>query len=162
MNLSSKVSLLALLARRDPRIWEIIHPHVPMLSEGTRHVLASMVVKFVAKDLKDEGLAHELHGVGKQLFEQGVSAMSYEDDDWCGTPWPHHRNPDHLGPQPEPWSVLFGLDDVMLNPQPLPPKEKTYYGALLVALADTIKTSSAAETLRNLGSSMMHRVALHQ
>ena len=42
----------------------------------------------------------------------------------------------------------------MLNPQPLPPREHAYYGALLIMLADAVSMEKAKGILRNVGTSL--------
>ena len=166
MNLTSRTSFLVYLAHLNPRLWEVLYPHVPVISEGTRHVMASMVIKSVTKEIKDPNIAIELQLTGKSLFESGAKSMSYDDDDWCPTLPPHHfKWPEPqpwlaninsiFGPHPEPWRLIFGGEDVMLNPQPLPPREQTHYGALLTLLADAVSISEQADVLRNIGYSLM-------
>jgi hypothetical protein len=152
MNLTSKTSLLVLLASFDPRLWEIVHPNVPIISQGTRHIMASMVIKSISREIKDENVVKELQHTGKRLFNAGVQAMSYEDDNWCGISYKHH-----FGPSPQPWSFIFDGSEVMLNPQPLPPHEDAYYGAILTMLAKAVSHKEAAEVLHNIGSSLMNR-----
>ena len=150
MNLTSITSFLEYAAKLNPAIYDAIHPQGPVLSEGTRNVMASMVVKSIAKNVKDLDAAKELQWIGKSLFETGAQSMSYEDDDWCGTPYPHH-----FGPHYQSEFLNFG-EEVMLNPQPLPPHEHAYYGALLVMLADAVSMEKAKGILRNVGTSLMN------
>ena len=44
----------------------------------------------------------------------------------------------------------------MLNPQPLPPHEHVYYGALLTMLADAVSVEKVGDALRNIGASLMN------
>ena len=151
MNLSSRTSLLVYLAHSNPRIWEIIHPHVPKVSEGTRNIMASMLIKSIAGNIKDAGISKKLNEIGKGLFNAGSKSMSYDDDDWCPTRPRPHFGP---GPSPDPWIMIFG-EEVMLNPQPLPPHEKNYYGALVSQLAEAISVKDISSQLRNIGESLM-------
>ncbi len=153
MNLTSKASFLAYLARYNPRLWEIVHPHEPVLSVGTRHVMVSMALKSITKEIKDPNIAKELQWASKSLFNAGVQSMSYDDDDWCPLIPRHHF--DTHGPSPEPWVRIFGGEEVMLNPQPLPPKEQAYYGAILTTLADAVSFENFPDVLRNIGTSLM-------
>ena len=157
MNLTSRTSFLVFMAHLKPEMQDAINPYGPIISEGTRHVMASMIIKSVTKQIKDTNIAKELQWAGKSLFEAGAKSMSYDDDDF----WPLHPKPwyrDELiqfGTQAESWFLNFGRDEVMLNPQPLPPHEQNYYGALLTLLADAVSTEKIPEVLRNIGSSLM-------
>jgi hypothetical protein len=153
MNLTSRASFLAYLARYNPRLWELVHPHEPVLSVGTRHVIVSMAIKSIAKEIKDPNIAKELQRASKGLFDAGVQSMSYDDDDWCPVIPRHHF--DANGPSSEPWLRIFGGGEVMLNPQPLPPKEHVYYGAILTTLADAVSLENFQDVLRNIGTSLM-------
>lgn len=152
MSLTSKTALLAFLARRNPQIWEIIHPHVPVISEGTRHVMAAMVIKSIAGEISNQETAVDLQETGRKLFSHGIKGMSYDDDGWCGTPWPHHI-PVPV-PDPDPWNWIFRGDEDMLNPQPLPPKS-SYYGAILTLLAEAVSYRDMAGKLREIGASLI-------
>jgi hypothetical protein len=152
MSLSSKTAFLSYLARLNPRLWEIIHPHVPKVSIGTRDVMASMIIKAIVPEITDAKMAKELQAMGKRLFTSGTKSMSYDDDDWCPTrprPIPY--------PDPIPWTSLFsGIEDVMLNPQPLPPREQTYYGGLLSVLAEAVSQKEIATSLQRIGTALLN------
>lgn len=158
MNLSSRTSFLVFLAHFNPELWEIIHPHEPLLTEGSRHVMASMVIKSIAKEVTDSNVAKELNSVGKSVFDSGVKSLSYDE---YFEPWGPHPRPNYLedlikfGPSPEPWYWVFTREEVMLNPQPLPPHEQSYYGGLLFMLADAVSAENTAEVLRKIGTSLM-------
>lgn len=152
MNLTSRTAWLVWLAHRDPKLWEIIHPHVPVMSEGTRQVWAAMIIKSVANEISNREAKLDLQEMAKKLFSIGTRAMNYDDDGWCGTPWPHHFPiPD---PHPDPWNWMSRGDETMLNPQPLPPRE-TYYGAILTLLADGISSREIGARLKNIGASLI-------
>jgi hypothetical protein len=151
MSLSSRVAFLSYLARLNPRLWEIIHPHVPKISVGTRDVMAAMIVKAIVPEITDTKIARELQGLGKKMFTAGTKAMSYEDDDWCPT-WPRPK----FGPDPIPWlSIFSGMEEVMLNPQPLPPQEQTYYGGLLSVLAEAVSSKEIASALQKTAAALL-------
>ncbi len=150
MSLSSKTAFLSYLARLNPKLWEIIHPHVPKISIGTRDVMAAMIVKAIIPCVKNPRAARELDGVGKRLFTAGVKGMSYEDDEWCPTR-PHPK----LGPEPIPWSIFSKFDEVLLNPQPLPPREQFYYGGLLTVLSETVSSKEIAKSLNRIANTLM-------
>jgi hypothetical protein len=161
MNITSTTSLLVFLARINPDLWEIIFPHVPRVSEGTRNVMASMIIKNIAREIDDQKVSERLHDIAKPLFDSGTKSMVYEIDDWCPTRpkpipgWPHHSldlPSQFFSPQPEPWRFSSLGDELMLNPQPLPPKEKnSRYGALLTLLAESFSTNDVANDLREMG-----------
>lgn len=138
MNLTSKTVSLVFLARFNPQMWDALIPHSPYISEGTRHLMASMLIKSIAKEVTDSNIAMELHRVGKSLFDAGSKSMIYDDE-----LFPHPPGPTWLadllqfGPHPEPlawnsraWMMLnpqplppiYFWEQVMLNPQPLPPR----------------------------------------
>lgn len=150
MSLSSKTAFLSYLARLNPKLWDLIHPHVPKISVGTRDVMAAMIVKAIVPCVKDPTRSRELENVGKRLFGVGVKGMSYEDDDWCPT-----RPRPKLGPDPIPWSIFSEFDDVLLNPQPLPPKEQFYYGGLLTVLSETVSSKEIAKSMNKIGEALM-------
>lgn len=153
MNLTSITSFLTYAARLNPAMYDAIYPQGPVLSEGTRNVMASMVIKYVAKRVNQESFQKELQSAGRHLFEAGTQSMSFDDDDWCGTYVPHH-----FGPHVQPTFLNFGEEE-MLNPQPLPPHEHVYYGALLTMLADAVSVERVQGMLRNIGASMMNSFA---
>ena len=123
MNLTSRTSLLLFLAHLDPRLFEVLKPHVPMLSAGARHVMAATIINDISKEIKDAGTSKELHRVGKHLFNAGKETLDYDDEIWDFGPFPT---------PPKPWYDLLGLEEAGLNPQPLPPHEQPYYGGLMV------------------------------
>lgn len=150
MGLSSKTAFLSYLARLNPKLWEIIHPHVPKFSVGTRDVMAAMIIKANIPCVKDPAKSRELGSIGKRLFAVGVKGMSYDDDDWCPT-----RPRPQLGPEPIPWSIFSEFDEVLLNPQPLPPREQFYYGGLLTLLSETVSSKEIAASLNKMGAALM-------
>lgn len=148
MNLTSRTSLLLFLAHLDPRLYELLKPHVPILSTGARHVMAATIINDISKEVKDPGIAKELHHVGKHLFNAGKETLDY-DDELCY--WPKPPIP------PRPWHDLLGLEETELNPQPLPPQEQPYYGALLIILSNTLSLENMQESVRNIGESLMKK-----
>jgi hypothetical protein len=169
MSMLSTTVALAFLARIKPEIYDALIPHVPSITENSRNMMASAVLKSIAEKVEDADIAKELHQLGKSLFEDGIKEVSYDDSIY---PWPYPK-PHYLdelfnfglpvpwvfGPYPEPWILHSGKEKVMLNPQPLPPHEQSYYGALLTILADAISLVSVAETLRNIGYSLIKQKA---
>jgi len=143
MSLTSKTSILVFLAHLRPEMIDAIIPHGPKISLAARHVMASMLIKSISQELKDPDLSGELHRAGKILFDAGMKSISYNEDVW------------YWGPQPEPWRQIFGQEETMLNPQPLPPHEQAYYGAHLIILANTIFFENVQEVLHTIGMALM-------
>jgi hypothetical protein len=110
-----------------------------------------MVIKAIVPEINDSKVSKELQAMGKRLFTAGTKSMSYDDDDWCPTrprPIPF--------PDPVPWLSLFsGIEDVMLNPQPLPPREQTYYGGLLTVLAEAVSQKEISTSLQKIGAALL-------
>ena len=112
--------------------------------------MASMIIKSIACEVKDAKLTQELNGLGKKLFTAGAKAMSYNDDDWCGTP------PHRFGPDPIPWVFLDPGALVGFNPQPDPPGIR-YYGALLVLLADAVSVKDIGTASAKAGNNLVNQ-----
>lgn len=143
MSLTSRTSMLVFLAQLRPEMFDAIIPNNPVISIGARHIMASMLIKSIAQELKDTGLSEELHRAGKILFDAGMKSISYNENIWF---W---------GPQPDPWQQIFGKADTMLNPQPLPPHEQAYYGAHLILIANTISFDNIQDVVHTIGMSLM-------
>src|ERR1700712_2968375 len=127
MSLLKNASLLRYLANQNPRLWEILHPHVPLVSEGARYLLTAILIRSVASKISNATVTNDLKEAGKNVFETGLRLMTYEN-----TIWPSG-------------------DEVTLNPQPEPPGRPEYYGALLILIADSITSAElkiTADTLR--------------
>lgn len=134
MSLLTRTSLLRYLATQNPHLWEILHPHVPLVSEGARNVLAATIIRSVASGISNLAVAKDLQGVGKNLFDAGIKLMTYENTEFAFA------------------------NEVMINPQPEPPGKPAFYGALLTILADSITSSElkiTADSLRRIGSSLL-------
>jgi hypothetical protein len=143
MSLTSRTSLLVFLAQLRPQISDALIPHGPKISVAGLHVMAAMIIKSISQEVKDAEMSKKLYRAGKTLFDAGTKSISYEDDVW------------YFGPQPEPWHQLFGKEEVMLNPQPLPPHEPAYYGALLILLSNTVFFENIPEVLHTIGETLM-------
>jgi hypothetical protein len=155
MSLFSKTATLVFFARLDPRIHDALIPHTHFTEKGL-HLMASSIIKSIAQKITNVNTAEELNSAGKSLFKSGVESMDYEDDFWPLHPKPWYRDElIQFGPSPEPWFLNFGGQEVMLNPQPLPPHEQSYYGALLTMLADAVSLENVSENLRNIGASLL-------
>src|SRR5215212_1986011 len=119
---SQAVQLLRLLARLHPELWEIIHPHLPLIDGGARsrpaerfaevalnpqplppRVELRVAVQRTARAVADATIAAHLAGrdAGEVLQQVG--------DDWCPNPpgpkipWPRHWP--HPWPSGEPYPI---------------------------------------------------------
>ena len=157
MSLSSNAFLIYLITKVKPEAWDAIIPHGPKISVGTRDVASSMIIKTVAKAIVDPKLSYELDKLGKSLFEQGTTTMSasYDYDDWCGTPYPHHW------PLPFPFfefeqtAFTSIADEVMLNPQPLPPHDQRYFGGVLSLVALSVSSKEIGAQLNKISEQLL-------
>lgn len=121
------IALIEILARVNPYMWEIIHPHVPLTYVG------GVVDGMSEVELNPQPIppGHELTVAGVGLArmvaegavlthaqsERGPQLLAKVVDDWCGTKgqhpwppgWPHGSalNPSswRQGPDPLPWKV---------------------------------------------------------
>jgi len=144
---------LYLVAKIRPEAWDAIIPHGPKVSRASREYMTALALKGFAAELGNRSVTEKLGGIQKTLvnFAAGQLAADYGDDDWCGTPYPH-RFP-VLDPEPSPWN---SFNDVMLNPQPLPPKElQREVAGYLLLLSEATSVEAAAKDLKSLGSSML-------
>jgi len=123
----SSRSLLRVLAQLDPRLWELVHPNVPVLQPAARltrrfgdevflnpqplppreRTLAETVV--TARAVAEAVIAARFAGGDPGQLVQEVI------DDWCGTqpakiPWPKHWP--HPWPPEEPYPIVEEIDQV--------------------------------------------------
>lgn len=121
--MSEFLSLLAHLGRIDPRAWDAIIPHGPVIrgSRGDKVSLNPQPLPPVDTFQFEAALvAHEVVGLALEFDARdggGSGLVGQVTDDWCGTPWPRkwpwpwpgprpRRGVD--GPQPDPWAVNTG------------------------------------------------------
>jgi len=141
-----------MLAKIRPEAWDAIIPHGPKVSVASREYLIAMALKGFSSELANRAVSQKLAAVQKNLvaFDGQQISADYGDDDWCGTPYPGKHGP---GP------VSF-FEDVLLNPQPLPPKElEREIGGYLMMLSEATSQPVAAKELQALGSSLLGTVA---
>src|SRR6476620_6236990 len=117
MNARRSSLFLYIIGKLKPQAWDAIHPHGPRVSLASREYMIAMAVKGFAAELSNRAVARKLTGVQKTLvkFASEGFAADYDDDNWC----PTGRVPI---PIPEPGPFGFSFEEVLLNPQPLPPK----------------------------------------
>jgi hypothetical protein len=143
---------LYLIAKMRPEAWDAIIPHSPQVSVASREYLIAMALKGFSAELSNKALAQKLTGIEKSLVGFSAQQLSadFDDDNWCGTPYPGKHGP---GP-------LVSFEDVMLNPQPLPPKElEREIGGYLMMLSEATSQESAARDLQSLASSLLGATA---
>lgn len=126
---SHATQLLRLLARLHPELWEILHPHVPVLAGQVRGRVSerftdvelnpqplppvaelSLAVQYTARAIAEATIAAQMAGrdAGEILQEVG--------DDWCPTPpdrkipWPRHW------PHPWPPGEPYPIDPELVSP----------------------------------------------
>jgi hypothetical protein len=119
------VSLLQILARHHPELWELIHPHVPFVATGGRGLVEDRlgpvalnpqplppgdqlvaVTRFTAVAVAQAAIAASATGGDARGFLAEVV------DDWCGTPTPHKI------PWPKKWPTPWPPGE----PYPIDPK----------------------------------------
>ena len=155
MNARKSSMLLYLIAKIRPEAWDAIIPHGPKISAASREYMIAIALKGLAAEVTNRGVAQRLAGIQKVLvqFAGERIAAEYDDDNWCGTPWPRKFPFPVPEPDPFPW---FSFGDVMLNPQPLPPKElQREIGGYLLLLAETTAVQESAKGLESAGRSLM-------
>ena len=129
MNPRTTSVYLYLVAKMRPEAWDAIIPHSPQVSVASREYLVAMALKGFSAELQNRAAGERLGAVQKTLvaFAGQKLAADYDDDNWCGTPYPGKHGP---GP-------VASFEEVMLNPQPLPPKDREReIGGYLVMLSE--------------------------
>lgn len=155
MNARKTSMFLYLVARIDPRAWDAIIPHGPKVSIAAREYMIAMALKGFSAELNNRAVSGKLATIQKRLVESAGSrlAADYGDDDWCGTPWPKKFPFPFPEPGPFPW---FSFSDVMLNPQPLPPKALgKEIGGYLMLLSEATGNEAIAKDLKSIGNSLI-------
>jgi hypothetical protein len=151
MNARRSSLFLYIIGRLKPEAWDAIHPHGPKVSIASREYMIAMAVKGFASELSDRAVGRKLAGVQKTLvkFANERIAADYDDDNWC----PTGRVPI---PIPEPGPFGFSFEEVLLNPQPLPPKElKREIGGYLLVLSGATSLQGVAKELETIGSRLI-------
>jgi len=151
MNARSTSRFLYLIAKLKPEIWDAIHPHGPRVSSASREYLIAMAIKGFESELSEYADVGKMADLQKTLvnFAGERIAADFEDDNWCGTGRPPI-------PLPGPRSFGFSFDEVMLNPQPLPPKElQREIGGYLLMLAEATSVEGVAKELGRIGNGLV-------
>ena len=151
MNARRSSLFLYLIGKLNPKAWDAIHPHGPRVSLASREYMIAMTIKGLASELNNRVVARKLSGVQKALvkFAGENIVAGYDDDDWC----PTGRVPI---PIPRPGPFGFSFEEVMLNPQPLPPKEsQREIGGYLLMLAGATSLKDVAQELETIGTGLI-------
>jgi hypothetical protein len=125
--MAQSYAFIRLLARLDPRLWEIVHPHVPVLFDAGRAargrfdqvelnpqpIPPGVVVRLAtvagARAVAEAAIAAQFAGRdAREILDQVA-------DDWCGTgtgtiPWPRHWP--HPWPPGDPYPIVEEIDSV--------------------------------------------------
>ncbi len=139
---------LYLIAKIRPEAWDAIIPHSPQVSVASREYMIAMALKGFSTELHNKTVVQRLGAIQKSLVSFAGQQLSadFDDDNWCGTPYPGKHGP---GP-------LASFEEVMLNPQPLPPKEvDREIGGYLVMLSEATSQQSVAKELQSLGNTLL-------
>jgi hypothetical protein len=120
-------SVLRLLATLDPRLWELVHPNVPVLQPGlraSRRFGDEVFLNPQPLPPRERSLV-ETVATARAVAEATIAAqfagrdageiLSEVADDWCGTqplviPWPKHWP--HPWPPGEPYPITEEIDQV--------------------------------------------------
>ncbi len=138
--------LVLLLAKKYPKAYDGINPHGPKYSKGAIDVFASQILKSISQSLENRETGKALGGFAKQLYSGGVSAMSYDDDNFCGTPypWPHHI---HFDPDPDPWRVRIDKQDKQAV--------QHYYGGVISIVSQVVSNDKIASALDRISKQLI-------
>jgi hypothetical protein len=113
----STVTLLSVIARISPQVWDAIVPQGPLIRGRLDQpsTLNPQPLPPAEKFLTfGAGMAHELVRLAVETEIRGESSAGFVReliDDWCRTPWPSKwpspwpGTPRGEGPSPEPWDV---------------------------------------------------------
>ena len=155
MNARKSSMLLYLIGKMNPKAWDAIIPHGPKVSAAAREYMIAMALKGFSAELSNRAVSGRLASIQKMLVKSAGPRLvaDYGDDDWCGTPWPKRFPFPFPEPDPFPW---FSFSDVMLNPQPLPPRAlQKEIGGYLLLLSEATSHEEAAKELQSVGNSLI-------
>ena len=153
MNARKASMILYLIGKLNPAAWDAIIPHGPRVSIASREYMIAIAIKGFSAELSNRAVGRKLDDIQQMLvkFAGDRLAQDFNEDDWCGTPWP--RRFPFPEPDPFPW---FSFSDVMLNPQPLPPKElQKEIGGYLLMLSEATTLKEVANGLESIGNSLI-------
>jgi hypothetical protein len=130
--MARSMSVLRLLAQLDPRLFELVHPNVPVLNTGLQagRRLGDEVFLNPQPLPPRERLLLETVAASRSVAEAAIAAqfagrdaravLQEVADDWCGTqpgviPWPRHWP--HPWPPDEPYPIVEEIDQVARGAQ---------------------------------------------
>jgi len=166
MRASHLFRLLRLLARLHPELWEIIHPHVPVLA-GQAPV--RMVDRFVEVELNPQPIPPGVElrlavqrtayaiadaTIAAQLAGRDAGEILQEvGDDWCATPpgkipWPRHWP--HPWPPGEPYPI---------DPEFARPAVQAEAGLVFQSYASGIEDEPLRAALAQLADRLLNKAA---
>jgi hypothetical protein len=160
MNARKSTAFLYFLGKLNPKAWDAIIPHGPKISRAGREYLIAHALKGFAAELENRAVVSKLTRVQTRLVESAAQSLvaDWDDDGWCGTiprlpfPWPGPTP----GPDPEPYPWRSAFSDVMLNPQPLPPKERQReIAGYLLMLSEVTSLDDVATELQSIGNNLL-------
>ena len=137
---------ILLLAKKHPQAYDGIYPHGPKYSIGAIDVLASQILKSISQSVANPQTGKALGGLAKQLYSGGTSAMSYDDDNFCGTPYPfpHHI---YFDPEPNPWFPGIAKQDKQAL--------QRYYGGVVNLVAQVVSDDKIAASLDRISKQLL-------
>jgi hypothetical protein len=150
MNARSTSRFLYILAKLRPEMWDAIIPHGPKVSNASREYMIAMAIKGFESELDPRAHNGRLAELQKTLVTHASErfAADYDDDNWCATGRPR--------PGPHPFGFLS--DEIMLNPQPLPPKElQREIGGYLLMLSEATALNDVSKELESIGNALLAR-----
>jgi hypothetical protein len=130
--MARSMRVLAVLARLDPRLWELVHPNVPVLQAGLRGNRRPGDEVFLNPQPLPprERLLLETVSAARAVAEAVIAAqfagrdareiLQEVGDDWCPTrpgviPWPRYWP--HPWPPGEPYPIADEIDQVAQGAQ---------------------------------------------
>lgn len=155
MNARKSTFFLYLIGKLKPAAWDAIIPHGPKVSLASREYMIAMALKGFSAEVKNRAVAKKIASIQQVLvkFASERLAQDFGDDDWCGTSGPKRFPFPIPDPDPIPW---FSFSDVMLNPQPLPPKDQQKeIGGYLLMLSEATTLESVAKDLQSVGNGLI-------
>jgi hypothetical protein len=151
--MASSARLLRVLARLHPNLWELLHPHVPLVRDRARpgDEVALNPQPLPPKEL----LRFETVRVATAAAEAAIAAqlagrdagevLQVVVDDWCPTspgrviPWPRHWP--HPWPPGEPYPIVEDLEGLA---QAVQAQAAVVFGAYAEGIADEQLAASFA------------------
>jgi hypothetical protein len=155
--MARSTSVLRLLAQLDPRLWELVHPNVPVLHEAASggwrrgdevslnpqplppRELTRLETVAAARAVAGAVIAAQFAGRDARELLREVG------DDWCGTgpgviPWPRHWP--HPWPPGDPYPIAGEIDRMA---QAVQAQASAVFGSYAAGIADEQLAASFGE-----------------